>query len=194
MICDLEITFPGMLLRVADGDDGHTIEGMFVPWDKPAQVLRPIPGFEMFKRGAFDRSLSEPKRQIPLLLRHDESEPAAVLRSHDNRDDGHHAVFKVLGTRAGNDAMELVREGLYLGLSVGGWSVPARTVTRKDTQGRTIIERSELRLDHIGLVRVPAFEDALVLALREADEAVMFDPAVAAQARRRIRQRLREAC
>ena len=190
MLCDIEITFPDLVLRVADDADGRTIEGMIAPWGKPTPVLKPTPGMESFKRGAFDKSLSESKRPIPLLVRHNEAEPAAVLTSHENREDGHYAVFRALKTRAGDDAVELIREGLYLGLSVGGWAIPAATTIKRGSGGRQMIERAELRLDHVGLVRTPAYEDAQVFALRS-EEFVEFDPVAAAEARRRIRRRLR---
>ena len=189
MLCDVEISFDCVLR--ADDEEGRTIIGMIAPWDKPALVTRPIPGLEMFKRGAFDKSLAESKRPIPLLVRHDEAEPAAVLVEHQNREDGHHAVFRALRTRAGDDALELIREGLYMGLSVGGWAIPARTTVKRGAGGRQMIERAELRLDHVGLVRTPAYEDAQVMALR-GEDFVEFDVVAAAEARRRIRRRLRD--
>ena len=192
MLCDIEITFPDLVLRVADDGDGRTIDGMIAPWNKSTPVLKPVPGMELFKRGAFDKSLSESKRPIPLLVRHNEAEPAAVLTSHENREDGHYATFRALKTRAGDDALELIREGLYLGLSVGGWAIPAATTIKRAAGGKPqMIERAELRLDHIGLVRTPAYEDAQVLALRS-EEFVEWDPVAAAWARRRMRARLRE--
>jgi len=190
MLCDIEVTFADVVLRVADEQARH-IEGMLVPWDRPTPVLRPIAGLESYKRGALDRSLIESKRPIPMLVRHSEAEPAAVLVEHDNRDDGHYGIFRALNTRAGDDALELIREGIYRGLSIGGWAVPARTTIRRGAGGRQMIERAEMRLDHVGLVREPAFEDAQVMALRAA-EFVDYDPVAAAQARQRIRARLRE--
>lgn len=189
-LCEIETTFPDLILRVADDGDGRTIEGMVLPWDKPTPVMRPIAGLESYKRGALDKSLAEAKRPIPLLLRHSDAEPAAVLIEHENREDGHHAIFRALKTRAGEDAIELIRERVYLGLSVGGSSVPARTTIRRGAGGRQLIERAEIKLDHVGLVRTPAYEDAQVLALRSADW-VAFDAVAAAKARQRIRQRLR---
>lgn len=189
MLCEIEAVFADLILRVSDAEE-RTIEGMIAPWDRAARVNRPIPGWESYKRGAFDRSLNEAKRPIPLMLRHSE-DPAAVMVAHDNREDGQHATFKVLRTRAGDDALELINEGLYTGLSVGGWAVPARTTIRRGTGGKQLIERAEMRLDHVALVREPAFEDAKVLALREADDWTEYDPVAAAKARRRIRQRLR---
>lgn len=190
-MCELQIVFPDLILRAEDDGDGRTISGMFVPWNRPTPVLKPVAGLEKFKRGAFDKSLGESKRPIPLLLHHHEDEPAAKLISHENREDGHYAVFRALDTRAGKDALELIREEVVTGLSVGGWAVPARTKISVMRGGTRVIERSEMRLDHIGLVRIPAYDDAQVLALRNADMRE-FDCVAAANARKRIRQRLRE--
>lgn len=192
-LCDVEVTFPDLILRVSDEEDGRTIEGMIVPWDKPTRVKKPMDGWESYRRGALDKSLAETGRPIPLLLRHSENEPAAKLVAHENRDDGHYAVFRALDTGAGRDAIELIREGLYTGLSIGGWAVPARTTIRRGTRGEQMIERAEMRLDHVGLVRTPAFEDARVLSLRGVDEFEEYDAVAAAKARQRIRRRLREA-
>lgn len=190
-LCDVQTEFPDMILRVLDDEDGRSIEGMVVPWNVPARVLKPISGWESYRRGALDRSLAEAKRPIPLLVRHSETEPAAVLIAHENRDDGHYATFKALDTTAGRDAVELIRSGLYTGLSIGGWAVPARTTIKRGARGEQMIERGEIRLDHVGLVRTPAFEDAQVMALR-ADEFEEYDPVAAAQARLRIRRRMRQ--
>lgn len=192
-LCDVEVTFPDLILRVSDEEDGRTIEGMIVPWDKPTRVKKPMDGWESYRRGALDKSLAETGRPIPLLLRHSENEPAAKLVAHENREDGHYAVFRALDTGAGRDAVELIREGLYTGLSIGGWAVPARTTIRRGTRGEQMIERAEMRLDHVGLVRTPAFEDARVLSLRMVDEFEEYDAVAAAKARQRIRRRLREA-
>lgn len=187
-LCDVEVTFPDLILRVSDEEDGRTIEGVILPWDRPAYVSKPMPGYEVYKRGALDRSLNESSRPIPLMLRHSE-DAAAVLVSHENRDDGHHAVFRALHTRAGDDALELIRAGLYTGLSVGGSAIPQRTVIKRAVGGKTLIERSEIKLDHVALVRDPAFEDARVTVLR-AEDIVLADPVAEAKARQR--RRLRE--
>lgn len=188
---ELEIIFSDLILRADEEGDGRTISGMIVPWNRPTPVLKPIAGLEKFKRGAFDKTLGESKRAIPLLLHHNEEEPAAKLVSHENREDGHYAVFRALNTRAGNDALELIREEVVCGLSVGGWAVPARTKISVVRNGTKMIERSEMKLDHVGLVRTPAYEDARVLALRSAD-LTEYDPVAAAKARQRLRQRMRE--
>lgn len=187
-LCDVEVVFEDLILRVSDEEDGRTIEGVVLPWDRPTYVSKPMPGYEVYKRGALDRSLNESTRPIPLMLRHTE-DPAAVLVSHENRDDGHYAVFRALDTSTGRDALELIRSGLYTGLSIGASSIPARTTIRRAAGGKTVIERSEVKLDHVALVRVAAFEDARVTVLRSED--LMFaDPVAEAKARQR--RRLRE--
>lgn len=183
---EVQVTFPDLILRLAEEQD-RTFEGLIVPWNVPARVMRPIPGWESYRRGALDRSLEEAKRPIPLLLRHSEAEPAAVLVAHENRENGHHATFRALDTSAGRDALELIREGLYTGLSIGGYAVPARTTIKRGVRGEQLIERGEIRLDHVGLVREPAFADATVL--RSADDFEEWDPAAVAKARQRLRRR-----
>lgn len=193
-LCDVEVTFPDLILRVSDDEDGRTIEGMILPWDKPTYVSRPMPGYESYRRGALDRSLDEANRRpIPLMLGgsngvHNLDTPAAVMVSHENRDDGHHAVFRALDTSAGRDALELIRSGLYTGLSVGGSAIPARTTIRRAAGGKTLIERAEIKLDHVALVREPAFDDARVTLLR-AEDFVEVDPVAVAKARQRVRLR-----
>lgn len=181
----LTVVFEDLVLRASDEGDGRTLEGYIVPWDKPAVVSRPIPGYEVFKRGALNRSLTERKKPIPLLGLHSEDRPIGLLeRSHDD-ETGQWGEFRLFDTEAAREARELVREGIWRGLSLGGFGVPARTEVRKATDGKNLVVRSEIRLDHVGLVRTPAFEDAKVLALRSADN----NAAVIAAARMRMRSR-----
>ncbi len=191
---ELPDRFPtGMVLRVADEDE-RIIEGMIAPWDRPTRVQRPVPGWESFKRGAFNRSLSDRSTHIPLLLNHKDDNIAGVLLTHDNREDGQHATFRILRTRAGDDALELIHAHVARGLSVGGWGDPSATTTRNEPgTRRRIIERTRMHLDHVALVRVPAYREAQVLDpppprhLRP-----VSDPVAVARARMRMRARRRE--
>lgn len=180
----------GMVLRVAD-DDERIIEGLIAPWDRPTRVGRPIPGWESFKRGAFDRSLADTSQRIPLLLNHSEDNIAGVLVGHESRADGQHASFRVLRTRAGDDVLELIHAQVAVGLSVGGFGVERATTVRTEPgTRRRIVERAEMRLDHVALVRHPAFREAQVLdpAPRRHLRPVS-DPVAVAHARMRMRDR-----
>lgn len=178
------------ILRVDDlQGDGRTLTGYAVPWNKPTYVARPMQGYESYKRGALSRSWEERgSTEIPLMAQHSED---AIGKLVDTRDDeyGQHVVFRVFDTTAARDAMEMVKEGIWKGLSIGGYPVPARTKVTRGVDGERFIERSEIRWDHTALVRKPAFEDARVLTLREMDAlGVDIDPVALAQARKRRRE------
>lgn len=179
----IEIVFTDLVLRASEDD--HSLEGYIVPWNIPALVARPVPGWEVYRRGALTRSVTERKQPIPLLGLHSEDRPIGVLERSQDDETGQYGVFRLLDTEAAREAHSLVREGIWSGLSLGGYGVPARTKVTRGADGKNIIERSEIRLDHVGLVRTPAFEDAKVMALRNAD----YDIAAVVAARKRKRSR-----
>lgn len=185
----ISVLFEDLILRAGEDGDGKTLEGYIVPWDKPALVSKPVPGYEVYKRGALTRSIEESKAGIPLLGLHEESGPVGKLVRSVADETGQHATFRLFDTQAARDAAELVREGMWTGLSLGGYGVPARTKVTRGVDGKNVITRSEIRLDHVALVRKPAFDDAKVLALRQEDEGPSA-AAIAAEARIRIRNRL----
>jgi HK97 family phage prohead protease len=182
----IEVRFEEAILRFDDNSDGRTLTGYAVPWDKPAPVLRPVPGYEVYKRGALTKSVKD-GRVIPLLGLHREEGPVGKLVDSYDDDFGQHVTFRLFDSSAARDAAELVREGVWTGLSIGAYAIPARTRVYKDG-GRQIVERSEVKLDHVALVRTPAFVDAQVLALRQEDH--MRDVAAVAAARKRRRARM----
>lgn len=191
----IEVTFAfedRMILRVGDDTtgDGRTLTGYIVPWDRPAAVMRPMKGWEVYKRGALTKTLTDRRHPIPLLGSHSEGEPVGKLIASGDDEFGQHAVFRLLDTGAARDAAELIREGIWTGLSIGGFGVPARTKVTHGEDGTKTIERSEIRLDHVGLVRTPAFDDARVLALRGAEPDPQPEPidAAALVAERRARR------
>ena len=71
--------------------------------------------------------------------------------------------LRVSQTRAGDDVLELVRDGAATGLSVGFVAVEDRW-----NQTRTRVERIKARLVEMSITAFPAYEDARVLAVREA--------------------------
>lgn len=165
----ISITSEDLFLRAEDdgGEDGHFVNGYLVPWNKQVHVLRPIKGLESYKRGALTRSITEAKRPIPLLGLHNEAEPVGIMvNSHDD-EDGQFARFRLFNSTA-DRTLELIREGIWSRFSIGAFGVPARTKVIR-TSGQTYIERSEVRLDHVALLRRAAYEDARVLAYRNED-------------------------
>lgn len=180
--------------------DERVVSGMLVPWDVPTRVARPIDGWEMFRRGALDETLSDTSRRVPLILGHprasDSERVAGYLIDHQSRRDGHWGTFKIFRSSVGDDAWEMIRERVVMGLSVGGWADPAATTTRIEPgTRRKVTERSRMLIDHIALVRRPAYEQARVLVPGEERhlQVVRESPAVVrARARMRIHARQRE--
>src|SRR5690606_36864798 len=64
------------------------------------------------------------------------------------------------GTGAGNDALELVRDGVY-----DSWSIGFRAL--QDVRKGPVTVRKTAQLTEIALVLRPAYEQAKVLAMRE---------------------------
>lgn len=188
---ELEASFD-LVLRFADDGDGRTLSGYAVPWDQPAYVRRPVKGFESYRRGALTRSLNESKTPIVLLGLHRESEPLGTLADSFDDDYGQHVTFRMVNTTAARDARELVESGIWRGLSIGGTAVPSRTTVTRRSDGELEIVRSEIRWDHVALVRKPAFAGAAVTALR-ADEGDPRDMAEVVAARKRNRERMLRA-
>lgn len=167
------------LSRAASADDGRTLTGYVVPWGRPAFVHRPIRGYESFLRGALSKTIADQLdggRTIPLFGLHRDDKPVAKLVSSHDDEFGQHVVFRMFTGPSAKEAAEMIHEKVWTGLSIGGLGIPSRTkVTRQNSETR--IERAEVKLDHIGLVRPngalmgggAAYEGAGVLALRSAE-------------------------
>jgi phage head maturation protease len=65
----------------------------------------------------------------------------------------------------GNEVLTLARDGVPLGLSVGFAEIPGGSRWSADRQRVT---RTRAELDHVAVVRVPAFQGAGVAGVREA--------------------------
>jgi len=157
------VTYPAEL-HLRDGGDGRILEGPLLPWGVEAGVLdRNRLVVETFERGAL--AGADPAR-IPLTAKHprDNQElPIGVTLSIDERADAAWGSWRVSKTALGDEVLELARDGVPLGLSVGfaevaggsRWSVDRRRVTRTRAQ-----------LDHVAVVRVPAYAGAGVVGVR----------------------------
>src|SRR5829696_6559354 len=151
-------------LQLRDGGDGRTLVGPVLPWGVEARVLdRGRLVVESFERGAL--AGTDPAR-VPLTATHPRDAgtlPIGVTVELEERDDAAWGAWKVSKTALGDEVLELARDGVPLGLSVGfaevaggsRWSVDRRRVTRTRAQ-----------LDHVAVVRVPAYAGAGVVGVR----------------------------
>jgi uncharacterized protein len=150
-------TLPLGLAVRAEGD-GRTLEGVVMPWGETAKVGAYS---ESFAPGAFDGT--DPAA-IPLLAQHDrERLPIGRALEFCNETTGFVGAFRVSKTSAGDDVLELVRDGAVSGLSVGFLPLPDGDRWSAD---RTRVERTRAQLIEVSVVGFPAYDGARIAAVR----------------------------
>jgi uncharacterized protein len=153
-------------LAVRDGGDGRTLHGPVLPWGIEARVLdagRLVT--ETFERGAL--AGTDPGR-VPLTATHPRDAgtlPIGRTLAIEDRADAAWGEWLVSDTMIGNEVLALARDGVPLGLSIGFEEVAGGSRWSADRQRVT---RTRAALDHIAVVRVPAYAGAGVAGVREA--------------------------
>jgi HK97 family phage prohead protease len=152
-------------LAVRDDGDGRTLTGPLLPWGVEARVLdRGRLVAETFERGAL--AGTNPAR-VPLTATHPRDNgtlPIGVTIEIEERDDAAHGAWRVSDTALGNEVLALARDGVPLGLSVGFLEIPGGSRWNPD---RTRVTRTRATLDHVAVVRVPAYAGAGVVGVRD---------------------------
>jgi phage head maturation protease len=151
-------------LAIRAEGDGRTLIGPLLPWQVPARVVdqgRLVT--ETFTRGAL--AGTDPAR-VPLTATHPRDAgtlPIGVTLSIDDRADAAWGEWHVSDTMIGNEVLALARDGVPLGLSIGFMEVAGGSRWSADRQRVT---RTRAALDHIAVVRQPAYEGAGVVGVR----------------------------
>jgi HK97 family phage prohead protease len=152
------------VLRVRADGDGRTLEGPLLPWGVEARVLdRGRLVAETFERGAL---VDVDPARVPLTARHPrdaETLPIGVTVELRDEADALHGAWRVSDTALGNEVLALARDGVPLGLSVGFLEVPGGSRWSAD---RRRVTRTRAALDHVAVVRVPAYAGAGVIGVR----------------------------
>jgi len=162
-------------------EDERLVDLRLVPWDV---VGRTAEGPERFRRGAF-RGVDAGDVTLEAIGPHGR-EPGVTLAGRgvalEELDDGAHGTFRVSRTRAGDELLELARDGVYRSASVV--FEPLRS--RRSSDG--VIDRELVRLVRVGIVERGAYSGAEVLAVRSEgdDMAETISAAVPADAGVRI--------
>jgi uncharacterized protein len=153
-------------LQLRDDGDGRTLVGPLLPWGVEARVLdRGRLVVETFERGALADTL--PAR-VPLTATHPRDAgtlPIGVTVELEEREDAAYGAWRVSRTALGEEVLELARDGVPLGLSVGFAEVAGGSRWSPD---RRRVTRTRAQLDHVAVVRVPAYAGAGVAAVRAA--------------------------
>jgi HK97 family phage prohead protease len=151
-------------LHVRDGGDGRTLEGALLPWGVEARVLdRGREVVETFERGAL---ADVDPGQVPLTATHPRDAqqlPIGVTIELDERADAAWGAWRVSDTALGNEVLALARDHVPLGLSVGFVELPGGSRWSAD---RRRVTRTRAALDHVAVVRVPAYAGAGVAGVR----------------------------
>jgi HK97 family phage prohead protease len=157
-------------LQVRDDGDGRILFGPLIPWDVPARVMdRNRLVVETFERGAL--AGTDPTR-VQLTARHprDSGElPIGRGVELEERADAAWGAWHVSKTAAGDEVLELARDGVPLGLSIGFREVDGGSRWSAD---RRRVTRTRALVDHVAVVRTPAYVGAGVVGVREEAVAV----------------------
>jgi HK97 family phage prohead protease len=159
-------------VEVSEGGDGRTLEARIVPYNTPTQVVdlpsnggTGEPYMESWAPGAFDRQSGAVSR-VKVWLNFEHEKGLRGIVGHgvqlDSRPDALYGTFRVHDNSDGNKALQMVRDGLLTGISLEALALRSR----RTAEG--VVERVRAHLEKVSLCRVGAYEDATVLALREA--------------------------
>jgi HK97 family phage prohead protease len=152
-------------LALREGGDGRTLVGPLLPWGITARVLdRGRLVEETFERGAL--AGTDPAR-VPLTATHPRDAgtlPIGVTVELEERADAAYGAWRVSKTALGDEVLELARDGVPLGLSVGFAEVAGGSRWSPD---RRRVVRTRAALDHVAVVRVPAYQGAGVVGVRD---------------------------
>jgi uncharacterized protein len=151
-------------LHLRDGGDGRTLVGPVMPWGITAQVVdRGRLVEETFERGAL--AGVDPGR-VPLTATHPRDAqmlPIGVTVELEERADAAWGAWRVSDTALGNEVLALARDQVPLGLSVGFLELPGGSRWSAD---RRRVTRTRAALDHVAVVRVPAYAGAGIAGVR----------------------------
>jgi HK97 family phage prohead protease len=157
-------------LHVRDGGDGRTLVGPLLPWRVEARVLdRGRLVLEQFERGAL--AGTDPGR-VPFTATHprdNQQLPIGVTVELEERDDAAWGAWRVSDTAIGNEVLALAADGVPLGLSIGFMEVAGGSRWSPD---RRRVVRTRAQLDHIAVVRTPAYVGAGVVGVRSEPEPI----------------------
>ena len=149
--------------------DGRPVVGLAVPFEQPTEI-RTGPGApftEMFKRGAFARTLAERgASKIKLLASHN-AQALPLGRLTVAREDraGLYIEGRVSATQAGDEVLALIADGALDSFSVG-----FNVAEKGDRWVGNVREIIEARLAEVSIVAWPAYEGAAISGLRSADK------------------------
>ena len=162
-----------LMVRHDDESDGRTLVGLAVPFGVELEVSDWWDDYtEVFRRGAFSKTLREASRAVPLLVSHEHRAlPIGAATSMVETDDGLAAEFHLSRTARADEVLSLVTDGALSGLSIGFEPVKQQVTkgsARAPAADRDLVERTEVNLREVSVCNFPAFVGAGVTGVRDA--------------------------
>jgi HK97 family phage prohead protease len=152
--------------------EGRIVEGCVVPYGVASRVSDDggPTYFEVFEPGAFRKQLRAAGRVELRYEHHDRhvGDSLGLCRELTEESSGLYGVFTVHRGAFGDQALELIREGVLPGFSVG---FEDRFTHWQRTAEGTVV-RSNCLLREVSLCRTPAYAGAVITATRSRDEAL----------------------
>lgn len=153
--------------------DGRTVYGLAVPYDQETEIVENGRRFtEVFRRGAFARTIADRMQKVRLAVNHGKTmhgvpsdlygQPIGRAISLSEETPGLVGEFRISDTRAGNEALELIHDGVFDAFSVG--FVPVKGGDRISRGG--LVERIEVALREVSLTSFPAYAGAVIGGVR----------------------------
>ena len=155
-----------------DGEgDGRTLVGLAVPYDAELEVSDWWDDYtEVFRKGAFAKTISDRGRPVPLLVSHEHRAlPIGAATALSETDAGLTAAFHLSNTMRADEVLALVTDGALSGLSIGFEAVQQRITkgsARDPAADRDLVERTEVNLREVSVCNFPAFAAAGVTGVR----------------------------
>jgi HK97 family phage prohead protease len=149
-----------MEIRAVDAPE-RTITGVVAPYDETSHM---VIGGERILRNAFNRSITQRAKRIPLCVNHDHSTAVGFSREWQNTDEGLIGTFGFRQTDLAERALADATEGVYPEMSIGFFPL----AQSRASDG--VMEVREGRLIEVSLVLAGAYEGAQVLGVREINE------------------------
>lgn len=149
----MKITLTGSVLTASAAR--RSITGRIVTWNEEGQTSA---GPTVFAADSLDTT-----GDVRFLLEHDRTKPLGRAIELTACDAGIDGTFRVIGTRAGDDALveasEMLRDGLSVGVAV--------IDSHRDDAGRLVVTAA--KLEEVSLVSHPAIDSARVLDVAASD-------------------------
>jgi HK97 family phage prohead protease len=123
-------------------------------------------GNDIITKGAFNKTLKERGDRVKILWQHNEPIGKPLQMTPDSK--GLFVEGKISKTRLGDEAVELMNDGVIDQMSIG-FSIPAGK-SERDSKGMRLI--NEVKLYEFSLVTFPMNENAFVTSIKSVKDAI----------------------